>query len=452
MLAAVSLCLLPRPGFAENDQAKELTALRAEIQRELAKLKLRERELNEAVRRLDRKNRLLDEQLQKLKAAGTAPVIPAAAETPRQPSPDKSQPSSHAAVIAQAAPAAPEPPSDAPPPGSDAAPIAGPSAEQQQARQVIETAPTLSNVGGVLTPKGQIVINPSFEYDYWAQNQLGVNGFQIIPGITFGNIFVTRFEQNISTLAMTVRGGVTDRLELNAKVPFVWNSGSTSSLIPVGANAQLLSLGADGVGVGDVQFGASYQINSGENGWPIFVGNVLYKAATGTSPFDVPIITLNDPNGQFLSGTPKELATGTGFNQITPSVTVLLPTAPGVLFANLQWGHNIGETQNVQDRQGGPPTPVDLQPGEAPALTFGIGFALNDRAALTLSYQQTHVFAASANGEKIPGSSYSFGTFNFGLGYQISQSARLNLSIGIGAGPNTPAAKVLMEIPYKFSL
>ena len=132
-------------------------------------------------------------------------------------------------------------------------------------------------------------------------------------------------------------------------------------------------------------------------------------------------------------------------------MTVLLPAAPGVLFGNLQWAHNIGQTQNVQDRRG-PPTPVDLQPGEAPAVTFGIGFALNDRTALTLSYQQTHVFTAKANGQEIPGSAYSFGTFNFGLGYQISQSTRLNLSIGIGAGPNTPAVKVLMEIPYKFLL
>ena len=83
----------------------------------------------------------------------------------------------------------------------------------------METAPSLSTVGGVLTPKGQIVIDPSIEYDYWSQNQLGVNGFQIIPGITFGNIFVTRFEQNITTAAVTLRGGVTDRLELECQDP-----------------------------------------------------------------------------------------------------------------------------------------------------------------------------------------------------------------------------------------
>ena len=252
---------------------------------------------------------------------------------------------------------------------------------------------------------------------------------------------------------MTVRGGVTDRLELNAKIPFVYNTGSTSSLIPLGTAAQLLSVSANGSGIGDVQAGGSYQFNSGENGWPIFVGNFLFKTVTGRSPFQVPIITLNDqPNGQFLAGTPTELATGTGFYQLTPSVTVLLPTAPGVLFANLQWQHNLARTQPIQDRQGGPPTPVNLQPGEAPAITFGIGFALNDRSALTLSYQQTHVFTAYANGQAITGSPYSFGTFNFGLGYQISQSTRLNLSVGIGAGPNTPAAKVLLEVPYKFSL
>jgi hypothetical protein len=296
------------------------------------------------------------------------------------------------------------------------------------------------------------VIDPSIEYDYWSQNQLGVNGFQIIPGITFGNIFATRFEQNITTAAVTIRGGVTDRLELNAKIPYVYNAGSTSSLIPLGSSAQLLSVSANGADLGDIQFGASYQFNSGETGWPIFVGNFLFKTVTGISPFEVPIITVNDPNGQFLAGTPQKLATGTGFYALMPSVTVLLPTAPGVLFANLQLQHNFARTQPIQDRAGGPATPVNLQPGESPAITFGIGFALNDRAALTLSYQQTHVFTAYADGRPITGSPYSYGTFNFGLGYQISQSTRLNFSVGIGAGPNTPAAKVLLELPYRFSL
>jgi hypothetical protein len=295
------------------------------------------------------------------------------------------------------------------------------------------------------------VIDPSIEYDYWAQNQLGVNGFQIIPGIIFGNVIATRFEQNITTAAVTGRWGVTDRLELNAKVPFVYNAGSTNDLIASGPTATLSSVSATGTGLGDIQFGASYQVNSGENGWPIFVGNFLFKTITGINPFDVPVITVNDPNGQSLAGTPTKLATGTGFYSLMPSLTVLLPTAPGVLFANLQFQHNFARTQNINNGRSAS-TPGKLAPGEAPAITFGIGFALNDRAALTLSYQQTHVFTAYRDGNAIPGSPYSFGTFNFGLGYQISQSTRLNLSVGVGAGPNTPAARVLFELPYRFSL
>jgi hypothetical protein len=464
LLGAASFVSPPRAALAD-DTAEDLRQLRAAIQKELADLKKREQKLHQEFLRLDQKSQLLDEQLRKLRAAGVGPggTNPSAATagvappTGAEGSPKPAAATEVAQTSAPPAAAQPAPQGGAaapaaPPAGGESAPISGPSAEEQQTRQVVETAPTLSTVGGVLTPKGQIVIDPSIEYDYWSQNQLGVNGFQIIPGITFGNIFVTRFEQNITTAAVTIRGGVTDRLELNAKIPYVYNAGSTSSLIPLGTSAQLLSVSANGADLGDIQFGASYQFNSGESGWPIFVGNFLFKTVTGISPFEVPIITVNDPNGQFLAGTPRQLATGTGFYALTPSVTVLLPTAPGVLFANLQLQHNLARTQPIQDRAGGPATPVNLQPGESPAITFGIGFALNDRAALTLSYQQTHVFTAYANGQPITGSPYSYGTFNFGLGYQISQSTRLNFSVGIGAGPNTPAAKVLLELPYRFSL
>jgi hypothetical protein len=67
-------------------------------------------------------------------------------------------------------------------------------------------------------------------------------------------------------------------------------------------------------------------------------------------------------------------------------------------------------------------------------------------------FRNRRIRVTIVNGQPIAGSPYSFGTFNFGLRYQISQSTRLNLSVGIGAGPNTPAAKALFELPYIFSL
>lgn len=468
LLGGASLIALAGSAFADS-ATDDLNQLRASVQKEIATLKKQEAKLHQQVleldrksRILDRKNQLLDRQLREIRATGLETVSPVpssvaasapatsgsgleVAQTPASPT---SAPAGSAPTASQggaaAAPAAPA--------NGESAPIAGPSAAQQQARQVVETAPTLSNSGGVLTPKGQFIIDPSVEYDYWSQNQLGVNGFQIIPGITFGNIFANRVEQNITTAAVTARYGITDRLEFNVKIPYVYNTGNTISLIPEGTSAQLLNVNATGTGLGDVQAGTSYQFNSGENGWPIFVGNLLFKTDTGISPFDVPIVTVNDTNGQFLEGQPTKLATGTGFNAAEPSLTVLVPTAPGVLFANVQDVHNFGRTVHIQSVTGGPATPAYLQPGENPAITFGIGFALNDRAALTFSYQQEHVFTAFENHQAIAGSPYSFGTFNFGLGYQITQSTRVNLSVGIGAGQNAPVAKVLLEVPYRFSL
>ena len=470
----VALTALPLGAAAGDPSTDDLNKLRADIQKEIAALKKQEAKLHQQFIDLDRRSKvldqksvLLDEQLRNLRATGigAASVVPAGVGAPGStatissaPTVSSPTPPASGIEVAQAPAAAPPAPATggepaAPPPaGGESAPIQGPSAAQQQARQVVETAPTLSTAGGVLTPKGQFVLDPSIEYDYWSQNQLGVNGFQIIPGITFGNIFANRVEQNITTAALTARYGITDRWEINVKVPYVYNTGSTISLIPVGTTAELLTLNASGTGIGDIQFGSSYQFNTGENGWPIFVGNALVKTATGVSPFNVPIVTVNDPNGEFLEGQPTRLATGTGFYAVEPSLTILMPTAPGVLFANIQDIHNLGRTVNIQSVNGGPPTAAYLQPGENPAVTFGIGFSLNDRAALTFSYQQQHVFTAFENHQAISGSPYSFGTFNFGLGYQITQSTRLNLSVGIGAGPNTPVAKVLLEVPYKFSL
>src|SRR5947209_665905 len=60
----------PRAGLAD-DTAEELRQLRAAIQKELADLKRREAKLHQEFLRLDQKSQLLDEQLRKLRAAGT---------------------------------------------------------------------------------------------------------------------------------------------------------------------------------------------------------------------------------------------------------------------------------------------------------------------------------------------------------------------------------------------
>lgn len=456
-------CFAPLMGTAQADPLREeIEQLRTTLRDEIAAVRLLRQRLNQEVLRLDQKSVLVDRQLQSLRAAGPGrPAAAASAESglpvrgrrPARPAPQD--------PIEVAQRPDPEPRAlqegdaigQAQTPGaSQAAPITGPPAEEQQARRALQTALPLSTTGGVLTPKGQIQISPTLGYDYTSQNQLGVNGFQIIPGITFGNVFVNRVEQNVVTAGATIRVGVTDRLELNARVPYVYNDTSTTSLIPVGANATQLSTGASNTNIGDIQFGASYQINAGLEGWPIFIANGTFKTVTGTSPYEVPIFTINDPDGQFLRGIAKRAPTGTGFYSIAPSLTVIYPTAPGTLFANLLYTNTFERRVSLRSTDGGPSIPLDLTPGQSVGLTVGVGFALNDRASLSLSYQQQYVFSSQQSGRDIRGSAYSFGSFNFGVGYELSERTRINANVGIGVGPNTPAARLLIEVPYRFSL
>src|SRR5438270_7837406 len=67
-------CVVSPLGAAfADDTAEDLKQLRTAIQKELADLKKREQKLHQEFLRLDQKSQLLDEQLRKLRAAGTVP-------------------------------------------------------------------------------------------------------------------------------------------------------------------------------------------------------------------------------------------------------------------------------------------------------------------------------------------------------------------------------------------
>src|SRR3546814_7397357 len=95
-----------------------------------------------------------------------------------------------------------------------------------------------------------------------------------------------------------------------------------------------LPIYVDGDGIGDVELALHYQINSGLDDWPIFIGNLRYKSPSGEGPFDVD----RDANG-----LESELATGSGFHGIEPSVTILYPNDPAVFFANFGYFFHLPE-------------------------------------------------------------------------------------------------------------
>jgi hypothetical protein len=156
LLAAVSFVSPPRAALAD-DTAEDLRQLRAAIQKELADLKKREQKLHQEFLRLDEKSQLLDEQLRKLRAAGVGPggthpsaaaggVAPPAGAggSPKPAAATEVAQTSAPPAAAQPAPQGSAAASAAPPAAGESAPISGPSAEEQQARQVVVTAPPRS--------------------------------------------------------------------------------------------------------------------------------------------------------------------------------------------------------------------------------------------------------------------------------------------------------------------
>ena len=324
---------------------------------------------------------------------------------------------------------------------------------KEQTNLVLQTNSSLSQSGGVLTPKGTLVVEPSLQYSYYNTNQVNVNGFTIVPGITFGNVNINKVYEDLLTEQLTLRYGLTNRSDIYIRVPFDTGYSTTiTSPVLVGQTVGPIAVSAHAFNLGDIQLGGSYQLNNGSDTMPAFVANLNFKTATGTSPFSVPIFTSSSPEGIYLQGVDKKLPTGTGFYQLQPSLTVLYPTSPVILFANLKYVYNFARTVHVQNVAGGAATSARLQPGNGFGLAFGMGFSLNDRTSFSIGYEEDQYFNEMQNGQGIKGTAYDAGAFDFGLGYQATQHINANVGVTIGVGPNSPAAEIVVRFPISMNI
>jgi TolA-binding protein len=317
--------------------------------------------------------------------------------------------------------------------------------EQEQRPEIADVS--LASQGGVLTPKGVFSFEPTYQYQYTSGNQIVIQGLTVIPGITIGSQNVRSLVDRQQTVTLGGRLGITDRLEVEVEVPYVYRDDDTT-VQPLSAspNGTVAGTHASGHDIGDVEFGAHYQINSGGDGWPYFVANILAKSDTGSSPFSEPV--------DFNTGIPTKLNTGTGFWAFQPSVTAILPSDPVVFFANARYIYNVAKDVTIQPTAITNPvaTRANVQPGNGFGLSFGMGFGINDKSSFSLAYSQTYLDSTSQNGLTIQGSSVDIGSFNLGFAYQLTQRTSINLGIAIGTTKASPDAAITLKIPVKFQV
>lgn len=314
---------------------------------------------------------------------------------------------------------------------------------------------------GVLTPRGKFVLEPSLQLGYSSNDRVALVGYTIIPAILIGLIDVRQVKTTSITAALAGRYGISNRFELELKVPYTYVNGDTVSREIFTGTAQDSVFSADGRGIGDIEFTGRYQLANGGPDKPFYVLWLRYKSRTGTDLFEVTTdcVTRCVANATG-TGLPLELPTGSGFASIQPGVTWLYASDPVVFFGSFSYLHNfkredVSRTVLTGAPEGFPQTTTEfigeVEAGDIIGFNVGMGLALNERAAISIGYDQSLVGKTRQNGEDTPGAvRVILGTLVLGGSYRISDHTSLNVALGVGVTRDTPDVSLNVRVPITF--
>jgi hypothetical protein len=300
----------------------------------------------------------------------------------------------------------------------------------------ISAIPKLStNVSGVLTKAGALIIEPSIGYSYTDTNRVFLDAYSFLPALVVGLIDLREIKRHTAVGSIGTRYGLTERWEVGLKLSYIGrNDTQRSRPISVGVSEDAIFT-ASGSDIGDIQLSTRFQINSGASGGAIYVFNLIGTIPTGTSPFDVEYVE-STPGAVF----PTELPTGSGYYSVQPSLTAIYATDPGVLFGNINYGSNLKTDEEVGQ----------VDPGDSVGFSFGLGLSLNERTSMSLSYSHKHVLKSKIDDVKIDGSELDIGQLIIGYSFNYSKQTNINLSLNIGVTDDAPDIRLNFRIPMMF--
>lgn len=301
---------------------------------------------------------------------------------------------------------------------------------------------------GVLTPPDKWLVEPSLQYAHSSSNRVALVGYTIIPAILIGLIDVREVKSDTFIGALTVRRGITNRVEFEAKVPYVYRT-DTSVSRPVGAGAAAdTAFDVDGHGLGDIEFTGRYQLNDGGAEDPYYIASLRFKTRTGKDPFEVKVDrTIRGTTG---TGLQTEMPTGSGFYTLQPGLTVLLPSDPVVFFGGVSYQHSFARDNVKQKTNDGELDLGKVEPGGAVGFNFGMGLALNDRSSFSIGYDHLSVGKVRVGGRR-PTTSIraQLGTLLLGYSYRLNSGNTLNLTIGAGLTEDAPDLQLTLRMPLQ---
>ena len=293
---------------------------------------------------------------------------------------------------------------------------------------------------GVLTPRGTTVIEPSIEYTRSSNNRLVFRGIELIPGLQLGLIEASDVDRDTVIGTISVRHGLTNRLEVEARIPALARRDRIQVVQQRDQNI-VREIALSGFDLGDAELALRYQLNRAKGPEsPIYVANLRVKSNTGLGPFDV---------GYDAFGVAEGLATGSGFWGVQGGVNFLLPTDPAVIYGGVGYLWHIPRRI---DKTVGEAFVGRVDPGDAISGNLGFGFALNPRFSVSLGYNLSLIMPSKTEiGGTIQRSkALQVGTLGIGSSYRITEKQSVSLGFEFGMTSDAPDASIVLRLPFRF--
>lgn len=289
---------------------------------------------------------------------------------------------------------------------------------------------------GVLTPKGKFTVDTSISYTQNSSNKVSVVGYTILPTLLVGRIEVSDSDRTTITTGLTMRYGLTNSTEIELRLPYVYRSDQISTRpIQDGAEANTINTTLDGGGLGDVEFAVRQQLNFDTT--PYWVGGLIVKSNTGKSPYDIEVDS--------STNTLEEVSTGSGFWSVEPSLSMIYPTDPVVLFSSISYIYNFQDDVDIS----GQAVEVDL--GDTISLSGGFGFAINPDFSFSVGLSHKTILKSKIAGvEDDNAKLLQLDSLSFGINYAFSKSTSLGINAQAGLTEDTPDFQLSVRVPYSF--
>ncbi|TWH99474.1 hypothetical protein IP90_03089 [Luteimonas cucumeris] len=305
--------------------------------------------------------------------------------------------------------------------------------EQEKALVVQEHAPLFER---------RFTVDVGTSYSYYDRRQLALSGFLALDAIFLGTIDLDQTKASVLTTDITGRYGITDRINLEANVPYLYRTSRFVSGGAGGASTSISELSKSASGLGDVSVAGYYQLVKESARWPDLVASMRVRAPTGRDPFGLKLIAEDEGNNNL--NIPEDLPTGSGLWSTTISVSALRTYDPVILFGNLGYTYNFPGSFDDISPVVGQVQPAKVELGNPFQFSGGLAIALNDRAAVSFSIATsmagaTHIKSeGSDNYDRVPGSSTNTTTFNIGASYLLPSGWSLNGQMANGLTPDAP--------------